>query len=249
MVNAKIIQQYLNKDLEVYTYDVIPSTNETAKKHLLKRSCNRAVFIARGQTAGKGRFGRSFYSPTDTGIYMTYVFRIDQMCASAVRVTTAASVAVAKAPNCGAKIKWVNDLYLGGKKICGILTETAKVAEYNYILIGIGINLTTTDFPVDIQHKAGAIGIALEINQTIAAICDNLSQIADAPFAVDHLEYYKHHMMGVGEMITYSENGQKHTAKIEGVNDLGELLVIENNEQKHLCSGEITITSIGAESR
>ena len=129
MVNAKIIQQYLNKDLEVYTYDVIPSTNETAKKHLLKRSCNRAVFIARGQTAGKGRFGRSFYSPTDTGIYMTYVFRIDQMCASAVRVTTAASVAVAKALNCGAKIKWVNDLYLGGKKICGILTETAQVAE------------------------------------------------------------------------------------------------------------------------
>ena len=55
--------------------------------------------------------------------------------------------------------------------------------------------------------------------------------------------------MGVGEMITYSENGQKHTAKIEGVNDLGELPVIEHNEQKHLCSGEITITSIGADGR
>ena len=149
----------------------------------------------------------------------------------------------------GAKIKWVNDLYLCGKKICGILTETVKIAEYNYIMIGVGINLTTIDFPDDIRHKAGAIGVTLDKDKTIAAICDNLSRIADAPFATDYLEYYRKNMMGIGETITYSEKGQERTAKIEGINDLGALLVIEGDEQKCLCSGEITITSIATDSR
>lgn len=249
MISAKNILKHVNNELAIYTYDVITSTNDKARQCLSKSPCNRAVFVARGQTAGKGRLGRSFYSPKDTGIYMTYVFPIDKLCTDMVRVTTAACVAVARVLNCGVKIKWVNDLYLGGKKICGILTETVKAAEHNYIMIGIGINLTTADFPDDIRHKAGAIGVALDKDKTIAAICDNLSQIADAPFATDYLEYYRQNMMGVGEMITYSENGEKHTAKIEGISDLGELLIVEGNIQKRLYSGEITITSIDADSR
>lgn len=249
MISAQNIFKNLNNKIEIYAYDVIPSTNDEARKLLLKTPCDRAVIVARGQTAGKGRLGRRFYSPTDTGIYMTYVFRVKKMCTETVRITTAASVAVAKALNCGVKIKWVNDLYLDGKKICGILTETAKIAEYTYIMVGVGINLTTIDFPDDIRHKAGAIGVALDKDKTIAVICDNLSQIADAPFATDYLEYYRKNMIGIGETITYSENGQEHTAKIEGINELGELLVIERDEQKCLCSGEITITSIATDSR
>ncbi len=101
---------------------------------------------------------------------MTYGFWIDKICTDTVRVTTAASVAIAKALNCGVKIKWVNDLYFNRKKVCGILTETAKSAEYNYIMIGIGINLTTTDSPDDICHKAGAISVALDKERTIVYI-------------------------------------------------------------------------------
>ena len=249
MIDANNILKSMNHKIDVYTYNTIPSTNDEARQFLLKTLCERAVFVAREQTAGKGRLGRKFYSPTDTGIYMTYVFRVEKFSIEAVRITTAASVAVAKALNCGAKIKWVNDLYLDGKKICGILTESVKSAEYNYIMIGVGINLTTIDFPDDIRHKAGAIGVALDKDKTIAAICDNLSRIADAPFATDYLEYYRKNMMGIGETITYSEKGQERTAKIEGINDLGALLVIEGDEKKCLCSGEITITSIATDSR
>ena len=244
MINKNNILGYLHSETAVYTYDVIPSTNDEAKRFLLNNSCDKAVFIARGQTAGKGRHGRSFYSPIDTGIYMTYVFTIDKLCPDIVRVTTVASVAVAKALDCGVKIKWVNDLYLGRKKICGILTEIIKSAERNYVMIGIGVNLTTTDFPEEIRNKAGSIRTEIDINKMIAAICDNLSQIAAAPFASDYLEYYRKNMLGIGEMISYSENGVIHTAKIEGINEYGELLVMEEFAQKRLCSGDITIESI-----
>lgn len=249
MVDARAIRQYLKHDLAVYAYDVIPSTNDEARQHLVEHPCDRGVFIARGQTAGKGRLGRSFYSPADTGIYMTYVFSFDGIGADTVRVTTAASVAVAKALDCGAKIKWVNDLYCKGKKVCGILTETVRAAEHTYIMIGIGINLTTADFPEDIREKAGAIGTALDKERTIAAICDNLTQLADNPSATDYLGYYRDHMMGIGETIHYVEGGQVHTAQIEGISDLGELLVVEGATRKLLRSGDITIASFEAAGR
>lgn len=103
MIDANNILKSMNHKIDVYTYNTIPSTNDEARQFLLKTLCERAVFVARGQTAGKGRLGRKFYSPTDTGIYMTYVFRVEKLFIEAVRITTAASVAVAKALNCGCK--------------------------------------------------------------------------------------------------------------------------------------------------
>lgn len=69
----------MNHKIDVYTYNTIPSTNDEARQFLLKTPCEKAVFVARGQTAGKGRLGRKFYSPVDTGIYMTYVFRVKKI--------------------------------------------------------------------------------------------------------------------------------------------------------------------------
>jgi len=249
MVDAGAIHRYLEHDLAVYVYDIIPSTNDEARRHLMAHPCERAVFIARGQTAGRGRRGRSFYSPAGTGIYMTYAFRSDGMGADTVRVTTAASVAVAKALDCGAQIKWVNDLYCAGRKVCGILAETVRAAERSYTMIGVGVNLTTTDFPEDIREKAGSIGRPLDKERTIAAICDNLSELADDPSATDYLGYYRDHMMGIGETIRYVENGQAHTAQIEGIGDRGELLVVEGTVHKRLRSGDITFTSFEAAGR
>ena len=207
MIDKDKVHQYLKRKIPVFTYDLIGSTNEQARLRLEEHPCERAVFIARGQTAGKGRMGRSFYSPVDTGIYMTYVFRIEELCRDTLQVTTAASVAVAKALDCGVQIKWVNDLYLKGKKVCGILTETVK-ETYTYVLIGVGINLTTVDFPEEICEKAGAVGFSLDKEITIAAICDNLSQIADDISSVDYIEYYRRNMFGIGKRMTYSMNGK-----------------------------------------
>ena len=101
-------------------YDITDSTNVRAKEYIKAHQFDRMLFVANEQTAGRGRLGRSFFSPKDTGIYMTLAFKSDIPLYNAVHVTTAAAVAVAKAierhtPHRTA-IKWVNDIYLNGKK-------------------------------------------------------------------------------------------------------------------------------------
>lgn len=240
MIHTELLTQRMQCKIPIFAYDVIDSTNEQARRILQEAPCSRAVFVANAQTAGKGRLGRSFYSPADTGLYMTYAFRTDGICRETLRITTAASVAVAQALNCGARIKWVNDLYLNGKKICGILTETL-VTDRTYVLIGIGINLTTTEFPEDLRHKAGSAGQTRCRKELIADLCDRLSFAVDNLASPIYLDYYRQHMLGLGQQITYVEDGTMHSAQMMGITDWGELIVLENGRQKLLCSGEISI--------
>ena len=244
MIYKDRIITHLQRKIPVITYELTDSTNDRARSFLAETPCERIAFIANGQTNGRGRMGRSFYSPADTGIYLTYAFRSKKTCNDFIRVTTAASVAVAKALDCNAKIKWVNDLYLHGKKICGILTETLSTEEDIYILVGVGINLTTIDFPDSIKQTAGSIHGEIDKEKTIAAICDQLSMVADNIRSDAYLEYYREHMLGVGQDIVYVENRQEHQAVIEGVDHYGGLIVIENNTKKILRSGEISVKGV-----
>ena len=245
MICRESILQQMQHQIPVFAYDIIDSTNEAARRFLLANACDRAVFVADGQTAGKGRLGRSFYSPADTGLYMTYVFRADNFSRETLRITTAASVAVAQALDCGARIKWVNDLYLHGKKICGILTETV-VTDCTYVLVGIGINLTTAQFPEDLQHKAGAVGAPLCREALAADICDRLAQAVDSLAVPTYLDYYRQNMLGLGQEITYIEDGIPHNARMTGITDWGELIVLEEGRERLLCSGEISLRIPGA---
>jgi BirA family biotin operon repressor/biotin-[acetyl-CoA-carboxylase] ligase len=245
MICRESILQQMQHQIPVFSFDTVDSTNEAARRFLLEHDCQQAVFVANAQTAGKGRLGRSFYSPADTGLYMTYVFRTDALTRETLRITTAASVAVAQALDCGARIKWVNDLYLQGKKICGILTETV-VTRHTYVLIGIGINLTTALFPEDLQHKAGAVGRALSREALVANLCDRLAQAVDSLAAPTYLDYYRQHMLGLGQEITYIEDGVAHSARMTGITDWGELIVLEDGRERLLCSGEISLRIPGA---
>ncbi len=240
MIRTELITQQMQHRIPVFSFDTVDSTNEQARRFLQENDCGQAVFVANAQTAGKGRLGRSFYSPADTGLYMTYIFRTDGLSRETLRITTAASVAVAQALDCGAQIKWVNDLYLRGKKICGILTETV-VTRHTYVLVGIGINLTTAVFPEDLQHKAGAVGRALCRESLIAHLCDRLSQAVSQLSSPAYLDYYRQHMLGLGQQITYIRDGIAHRAQMTGITDWGELIVLENGRERLLDSGEISI--------
>ena len=120
MYDVKYIKNKLNNEILIDILDEIDSTNEEAKRRIVKGVNEDFVLIARMQTSGKGRKGRSFYSPLDTGIYLTYTHFTEESIEASLKTTVATSVIVknsikeATGLNCG--IKWVNDLYLNGKK-------------------------------------------------------------------------------------------------------------------------------------
>ncbi|MBR5244573.1 MAG: hypothetical protein IKW07_00920, partial [Clostridia bacterium] len=113
--------------------------------------------------------------------------------------------------------------------------------RHTYILVGIGINLTTAAFPQALQHKAGAVGRTLCREALVADLCHRLFQAASQLSSPAYLDYYRQHMLGLGQQITYIRDGIPHSARMTGITDWGELLVEEQGQQRLLDSGEISI--------
>lgn len=158
------LNEPLCRHLSIRVVDTAGSTNSVLKTLAEKGAPHGQVLIAKEQTAGRGRLGRSFCSPKDTGLYMSVLLRPRFSAEDALFITTAAAVAVAEAVDRFAesesKIKWVNDVYLSGKKVCGILTEAAMDFEsggLNYAVCGIGINLSAERLPKELEAIAGGI--------------------------------------------------------------------------------------------
>ena len=143
--------------MDINYYEITDSTNQRAKEYIKTHEFDRMLFVANEQTAGRGRLGKSFFSPKDTGIYMSFAFKSDRPLCDIVHITTASAVAVARAieehTTYRTAIKWVNDIYINDKKVCGILCESTG----GYIIIGVGVNVTTSDFPDDISDVADSL--------------------------------------------------------------------------------------------
>lgn len=235
MTKEKIAEK-LKYDIPVIYYDMTDSTNLRAKEYIKNHRPTRAVIVASGQSAGRGRLGRDFYSPAGTGIYMTYILRAEGSLCDAVRITTASAVAVAEAIGENARIKWVNDIYIDGKKVCGILTEAVNEGKDLYIIIGIGINVTTEHFPDDLKDSAGSIGNT-DKAELVARICDSLYDVE----TVDYIDRYRQRLLWRGEQIVYIENNKAVPATLVDVDDAGGLIVMTDGNKKTLHSGEISI--------
>lgn len=162
------IQAQLNwPGAAVEVHQSVPSTNALLRERANAGAPEGTVVIAAAQTRGRGRLGRSFYSPADTGLYLSVLLRPEGYSpAEAVRVTTMAAVAACEAIEslCGknARIKWVNDVFIEGRKVCGILTEGSfnlELGSLEYIILGIGINVypPAEGFPQEIAATAGAV--------------------------------------------------------------------------------------------
>ncbi len=152
--------------IELETYKSIDSTNSLLKRYAASGEMRDMVAIAEEQTAGRGRRGRSFFSPNGSGLYMSFLLHPDVPIAEAASLTTVAAVAEAKAiekvTGFETGIKWVNDIWMRGKKVSGILTEAQTSIEsgtLDYCIVGIGINLYEPEggFPKDIREVAGAV--------------------------------------------------------------------------------------------
>jgi len=160
---------------KIHIYKSLESTNKTAVELAIGGAEHGTVVIADSQTDGKGRYDKHFYSPPKTGLYMSVLLRskfFDLANTTNITKTTAVAVCktIEKMTGVEPEIKPVNDIFLNGKKICGILTEAISDLETGYIdwaVVGIGINITTADFPDELQ--AVATSIFLESAETVDA--------------------------------------------------------------------------------
>ena len=244
-LNAGIIKDNLvSGNVSVEIFDTVASTNSYAKEIAMEGLSNPTLICAEHQSAGRGRLGRNFYSPDSTGLYMSLAFSTNTRMADAVTITSAAAVAVCRAIEsmCCIKcqIKWVNDIYYNGKKICGILTEAFAANDSNIIVVGIGVNCTTEVFPEDIAHIAGSIG-KIDRNILAAKITDNLLFYAKELQCRSFMKEYRIRSIVMDKDITYYSNGAAHYAHVIDITDDGALLICENGENKTLSTGEITI--------
>jgi len=156
----------------ISVYDILTSTSTFAREAAEKGAPEGTVIIARSQTEGRGRkVGRRFHSPSDTGLYMSVVLRPNGGYESFLRITTAAAVAVCRAikkeTGRSPRIKWVNDILLEGKKVCGILTEGAFRSDgsgLSYAVLGVGVNVypPKDGFPSELEDIAGSVSESVD---------------------------------------------------------------------------------------
>lgn len=244
-----LLGESLRARIGVRTTDITGSTNDDIKALAESGAPEGTVMIAGEQTAGKGRLGRSFYSPKDAGLYMSILLRPKLGTADALAITTAAGAAAARAIDavCGtnAGIKWVNDIYIGSRKVCGILTEASLSPDggVRYAVLGIGVNVTDRGFPDDIKNKAGAVGADISLRPAIAAkILEFFFAYYESFPSKVYMDEYRRRSVLTGRTIEYEQGGVMHTAKVEGIDDDARLIVRGGDgELKYLSSGEVSI--------
>ena len=244
-LNSEKIRKYLRFPVDIHLYESVGSTNDEAKRRA-ETDGGVCLYAAQRQTRGRGRRGRSFYSPKNTGLYMTLAFPLSDHKTGVQRITCAAAVAVCEAVEALSdkkpQIKWVNDIFLHNKKVAGILTEllTDSKNQPRSVIVGIGLNLNTVDFPQELADKAGNLG-ELEVNALCGTIANNLVDIYRDLGNNSIIEKYKQRSNCIDRTVTYFKNGTAHTARAVDIDRDGGLVVEEKGETITLDSGEISV--------
>lgn len=257
IITPEIIRNFLGRydDKEIIVLDETDSTNNYARELARNGAENGTAVIADCQTAGKGRMGRSFCSPHGTSIYLSIILRPEADMETCQLITSCAAVAAARAVDkvCGTetKIKWVNDLFLNGRKICGILTEASVNFENGlpeYAIVGIGINVRSIKniFPEELLEIATSIedetGKAPSRAEIIAEILKNMDQLTKNLSDTSFLEEYRRRSFIVGNRVAVSKTGSEKYALATGISDNAGLIVrYDDGTEEILNSGEARI--------
>lgn len=246
----------LGRDIRYFEH--IDSTNRYARKLGEDGAAEGVLVIADEQTAGRGRSGRHWTTPPQSAIAMTLLLRPSLAPEKISMVTLVMGLAVAKAVRelygLDAKIKWPNDVVIGGKKICGILTEmSAELAAVHYIVIGVGINANLKEFPEEIRGTATSVALELghDINraQLIAGVMrcfeDLYERFAGAADLSPMQEEYNEILVNAGRRVRVLEPGNEYTAEAIGIDREGKLMV--RREDGSVCgvyAGEVSVRGV-----
>lgn len=253
-INTDIIKNLLPgalRGFEIVALESTGSTNDAARELAREKRGQFAVIAAR-QEAGRGTKGRSFFSPEGTGLYMSALLRPAMSAEDALPLTAAAAVAVCEAAEeMGGEplgIKWVNDILLGGKKVCGILTETSLIgSSIDYAVVGIGVNIAPPSggFPRELEGVAGALFESAPEHSRerlasgiLARLVPLSKSLQDSAF----IEEYRRRSVIIGRDITVISPRGSKPARALDIDERCRLLVrCEDGKEEALLAGEVSV--------
>ena len=253
MYNEINIKKELTEKVRFIFKEEVTSTNDELDLLAKNGMDEVTVMLSESQTKGKGRMGRTFHSPKGSGIYMNMLLRPTFSPDDCNLLTPLTAVAAAKAISevlsVKADIKWVNDIYLEGRKAAGILTKAAfsSADKTDYVIVGIGINLTKPEggFHKEIEDIAGALSeevTAEERDRLVGVFLREFLSYYKAMPEVTFSEAYKERLLYLGEEITVKEKESFYEAVVLGVDERLRLKVkTKDGMEKTLYTEEITI--------
>ena len=253
MLTESEIRKYRKSAAHTEVHKTLDSTNNRAKELAMCGAESGTLVLADAQTQGRGRFGRKFHSPEGTGLYMSLLLRPKMPAEQAVRVTILAAVAAAQAVEAlaggHAEIKWVNDLYMGGKKVCGILTEAGMDFErgaLEYCIVGLGMNVSAWEYPEEIARIATSVeeqtGKCVSRNRLAAEIVNRIEEGLGDIQSPKLTEEYRRRSCVLGRHVTVYRGNDVFDALAEEIADDGALLVrTSDGAAIALHSGEVSL--------
>ncbi|MFR1640876.1 MAG: biotin--[acetyl-CoA-carboxylase] ligase [Eggerthellaceae bacterium] len=257
LLSPQGIERFLpdNRAFAVTVRKRVDSTNAEARRRALEGAAEGTVVVAEEQTAGKGRPGKTFFSPAATGLYLSIVLRPTLAADRGQFITCAAAVACAQAIEqvTGAEslIKWVNDIYCDGRKVAGILTEmSADLDQLHWAVAGIGLNANWRDIPQDIAQRATSLaeagGAPVDRAALIARVLDALEAdeglLSDPPRLLERL---RAHSVTLGRPVRVAGVEETFTGLAEAMDEEGALLVRrQDGTLSRVLAGDVSVRGL-----
>lgn len=243
---------------QIFYYEQLDSTNTKVLELAARGMEHGTIVVANHQTAGKGRRGRTWESPTQDNIYMSILLRPDFETEKAPMVTLVMAYSVAKVIRARGfadlLIKWPNDLVLSGKKVCGILTEMhLEGTAIEDVVVGVGVNVNTPSFSADLVDKATSLylecgkhldkeSLIVDIVDTFMEEYERFVQTGDLTFLQ---EEYNSMLINRGKEVRVLEPENEYTAYALGINQTGELMIrLEDGTESNVFAGEVSVRGV-----
>lgn len=244
-IQSKLETEFIGRNIMMF--GETDSTNIQAKNNSAKP--DGTVFIAEAQTIGRGRLGRSWDSQKGTGIWHSILLKPDITISDLPKITLVAGLAVCRAIGLDAKIKWPNDVVIGNKKVCGILTEmSAETDRINYVVCGVGINVNTDSFPAEISEKATSLrieyGREFERNALIARFLNEFEKLYKSFLKnglSEILDEYKKNCVTLGREVRVLSRNDTVCGTAEDIAPDGSVIIRTENGCVKVNSGEVSI--------
>lgn len=247
---------------QIFYYEEVDSTNNAAKRLADEGAPHGSIVIADIQNAGKGRRGRTWNSPPMEGIWFTILLKPEIHPGHASMLTLVMAIAVTKGilhyTGLAPMIKWPNDIVLDSKKVCGILTEMSiQMDDVNHIIVGAGINVHNIFFPKEIEETATSLYIEMQKQnidkkviraELLSVILEEFENYYEIFCKTEDLsaiyEEYNRYLVNKGREVKIIEPKNEYKAKALGINQIGELIIDKDGEQKKISSGEVSVRGI-----